>query len=127
MTRGFQNHIIVGNLGADPEMRYLPDGTAVTNFSVAVNQKRGENETTTWVRVTAWNKLAEVCNEYLEKGRPVLVQGSRMKVSHLPWPRSRCWWRASCPGTTLDRLRCSANWPTSAGATSSSSMGPSTA
>ena len=81
MTRGFQNHIIVGNLGADPEMRYLPDGTAVTNFSVAVNQKRGENETTTWVRVTAWDKLAEVCNEYLEKGRPVLVQGSRMKVS----------------------------------------------
>lgn len=81
MTRGFQNHIIVGNLGADPEMRYLPDGTAVTNFSVAVNQKRGESETMIWVRVTAWNKLAEVCNEYLEKGRPVLVQGSRMKVS----------------------------------------------
>jgi single-strand DNA-binding protein len=78
---GFQNYIILGNLGGDPEMRYLQDGTAVTNFSVAVNEKRGESETTTWVRVTTWNKLAEICNQYLSKGRAVLVQGSRMKAS----------------------------------------------
>jgi single-strand DNA-binding protein len=78
---GFQEHIIVGNLGGDPELRYLPDGTAVANFSVAVNEKRGESETVTWYRVTAWNKLAEVCNEFLARGRAVLVQGGRMKVS----------------------------------------------
>jgi single-strand DNA-binding protein len=50
---GFQETIIVGNLGGDPEMRYLPDGAAVTNFSVAVNHKQGDSETVTWYRVAA--------------------------------------------------------------------------
>jgi single-strand DNA-binding protein len=72
--------IIVGYLGRDPEMRYTPDGTAVTNFSVATSRRwnsadGGQAEETVWFRVTAWRQLAEVCNQYLSKGRPVLVEG----------------------------------------------------
>lgn len=77
----FEKVIVVGNLGNDPEMRYMPDGTAVTNFSVATNrqwtdQATGEGvEQTTWYRVSVWGRQAESCNEYLKKGRTVLVEG----------------------------------------------------
>ncbi|NOZ50793.1 MAG: single-stranded DNA-binding protein [Chloroflexi bacterium] len=76
----FQKTIIVGNLGKDPEMRYTPSGVAVTSFSVAVNRRWSDQqgqpqEKTTWFRVTAWRKLAELCNQYLSKGRMVLVEG----------------------------------------------------
>lgn len=76
----YQKTIITGNLGRDPELRYTPTGTAVTNFSVAVNRKwtdqNGEQqEKVTWFRVSAWDKLAELCNQYLAKGRLVLVEG----------------------------------------------------
>jgi len=76
----YQKLIIVGNLGRDPEMRYTPDGTPVTNFSMAVNRKwtntdGSQGEETTWFRVTAWRRLAEVCNEYLQKGSQVFVEG----------------------------------------------------
>lgn len=76
----YQKVIIVGNLGRDPEMRYTPDGTPVTDFSVATNRRwnnpdGSQNEETVWFRVTAWRKLAETCNQYLSKGRPVLVEG----------------------------------------------------
>ncbi len=72
--------IIAGNLGNDPEMRYTPDGTAVCDFSVAVNDsftnREGERvDRTIWFRVTTWRKLAETCNAYLKKGRKVLVEG----------------------------------------------------
>jgi len=61
-------------------MRYLPDGTPVTNFSVATNRKWTgsdgvSHEETTWFRITTWRRQAEVCNEFLKKGRPVLVEG----------------------------------------------------
>ncbi len=76
----FQKTIIVGNLGRDPEMRYTPSGVPVTTFSVAVNRRwtdqQGQpQEKTTWFRVTAWRKLGELCNQYLSKGRLVLVEG----------------------------------------------------
>jgi single-strand DNA-binding protein len=72
--------IIVGNLGSDPEMRYTPSGQAVTNFSVASNRKyknsAGETVTeTTWFRVSAWGRQAEVCNQFLSKGRQVMIEG----------------------------------------------------
>jgi len=72
--------IIAGNLGRDPEMRYTPNGQAVTNFSVAVNDNytnsQGEKvERTIWFRISTWGKQAEICNQYLKKGRKVLVEG----------------------------------------------------
>lgn len=76
----FHTIILVGNLGKDPEMRYTPSGQAVTNFSVAVNDgytnSQGEKvDRTIWVRVSTWGKQAEVCKQYLAKGRRVLVEG----------------------------------------------------
>ena len=71
--------IIIGNVGGDPEMRYIPSGDAVTNFSVAVNERWGSaedrKEKTTWFKVTAWRKLAEICNQYVTKGMSVYVEG----------------------------------------------------
>lgn len=81
---------IIGNLGSDPEMRYMPDGTAVSNFSVASNYRYktrdGEDrEETTWFRVNAWGRLGETSNQYLEKGRQVYVEG---RMSQREWEDS---------------------------------------
>jgi single-strand DNA-binding protein len=68
--------LIVGHLGRDPELRYTPTGSPVCNFNVAANRKRKDGEdVVTWFRVTTWGNLAENCNEYLAKGRQVLVEG----------------------------------------------------
>jgi len=77
----YQNTVVVGHLGRDPEMRYTPDGTPVTSFNIATTRKwtnaEGQpQEKTTWFRVTTWRKLAETCNQYLTKGQLVLVAGS---------------------------------------------------
>jgi single-strand DNA-binding protein len=77
----YQKVIIAGNLGKDPEMRYLPgSGDAVASFSVATNRKYTDKsgqkvEETTWFRVSVWGKQAETCNQYLKKGSKVLVEG----------------------------------------------------
>jgi single-strand DNA-binding protein len=76
----FHKVILVGNLGRDPEMRYTPGGQAVTNLSVATNRKytdsSGESrEETVWFRVSVWGRQAEATNQYLSKGRQVLVEG----------------------------------------------------
>ncbi|MEW5869289.1 MAG: single-stranded DNA-binding protein [Chloroflexota bacterium] len=72
--------IIAGNLGRDPEFRYLPSGQGVCNFSVATNrQYTGSNgeqvKETIWFRVAAWGKLGETCSQYLRRGSKVLVEG----------------------------------------------------
>ncbi len=72
--------IVVGNLGKDPEMRYTPSGQAVTNFNVATSRKYTSSdgnqvEETVWFRISTWGKTAEVCNQYLKKGKKVLVEG----------------------------------------------------
>jgi single-strand DNA-binding protein len=72
--------IIIGNLGRDPEMRYTPGGQAVTSFNVAATRTwttaGGERRSSTeWFNVVAWGNLAEICNEYLTKGRRVYVEG----------------------------------------------------
>jgi single-strand DNA-binding protein len=77
---GFQKVIITGNLGADPEMRYTANGTAVATFGVAVNRVYNDasgqkREEVTWFNVVAWQRLAETCATYLSKGREVLVEG----------------------------------------------------
>jgi single-strand DNA-binding protein len=89
----FHRVTIIGFVGGDPQMRYTPDGTPVTNFSVATRQVvskervatcpegwkdslNGKNwELTTWFRVTAWRKLAEAVNEFVAKGNQVFVEG----------------------------------------------------
>lgn len=73
--------ILVGNLTRDPEVRYIPSGTAVTELGLAVNrtwfdkQSNSRKEETTFVDVTLWGREAEVAGEYLSKGRPVLIEG----------------------------------------------------
>ncbi len=71
---------IIGNLGADPEMKYTPSGTAMATFSVAVNRTYTNpdgqaTEETDWFNVVAWNKQAESCSKFLTKGQPVYVEG----------------------------------------------------
>jgi single-strand DNA-binding protein len=72
--------ILIGNLGADPEIKYTPSGTAVANFSLATHEqwtnKDGEKgERTEWHRIVAWGRLGEICGEYLKKGSPVYIEG----------------------------------------------------
>jgi single-strand DNA-binding protein len=72
--------ILVGNLGRDPEVRYMPNGEAVCNFSIATTEnwkdKSGvKQEKTEWHNVVMYRKLAEIAGEYLKKGRPVYVEG----------------------------------------------------
>ena len=77
---GVNKVILVGNLGRDPEVRYTPGGQAVANFTIATNEswndKAGQKqERTEWHRIVAWGKQAELCGEYLSKGRQVYVEG----------------------------------------------------
>ena len=67
--------MLIGNVGQDPEMRFTPTGKPTTSFSVAVNSKYGEKETTEWVSVVTWGKTAEACNQYLGKGQQVFIEG----------------------------------------------------
>lgn len=81
MARGINKVILVGNLGADPELRYTGNGTAVCNIRLATNDayKDANNEwveKTEWHNVVAWSRLAEICNEYLRKGSQVYFEGS---------------------------------------------------
>ena len=78
---GYQQTIIIGHVGRDPELRYTKTGVAVCDFSVAVTRKWTEREggerreETTWFRVSAWRGLAETCNQYVHKGMPIMVTG----------------------------------------------------
>ncbi len=80
MARGVNKVILIGNAGADPELRYTPGGTAVSNFSIATNESwtdsSGERqERTEWHRIVVWGRLAEICNQYLRKGSKVYIEG----------------------------------------------------
>ncbi|WP_338870391.1 single-stranded DNA-binding protein [Myxococcus stipitatus] len=80
MAGGVNKVILIGNLGADPEVRFTPGGQAVANFRIATseswNDKNGQKqERTEWHRIVVWGKLAELCGEYLKKGRQCYVEG----------------------------------------------------
>ena len=81
MARGINKVILIGNLGADPEVRYSPSGAAVTNIRIATSEswrdkQTGEmNERTEWHRVVFFGKLAEISGEYLRKGSKVYIEG----------------------------------------------------
>ena len=79
--------MIIGNVGSDPEMRYTPNGAAVTSFSVATNYRYTtadgqQNDETQWFRVSAWNKQAETLNQYVVKGMKIFIEG---RVSSNAW------------------------------------------
>lgn len=72
--------LLIGNLGRDPEIRYTPEGTPVANFSIATSEnwtdKSGtRQEHTEWHNIVAWNRLADLCQKYLTKGRQVYIEG----------------------------------------------------
>jgi single-strand DNA-binding protein len=73
--------MLIGNLGRDPELSYTPSGKAIAKFSLAVSRRRREAESgeqreeTQWFNVVAWERLAETCNNYLQKGSKVYIEG----------------------------------------------------
>lgn len=80
----FNKVILVGNLGRDPELRYTAQGTPVCSFSMATNERRKDRngemqDHTTWFKVVLWNRQAETASQYLQKGRPVYIEG-RLRV-----------------------------------------------
>jgi single-strand DNA-binding protein len=79
--------MLIGNLGRDPEIRYTQDGASVANFSIATTEKwKGKDgqqqESTEWHNIVAWNKLADVCKNYLFKGSQVFIEG---KIKTRTW------------------------------------------
>jgi single-strand DNA-binding protein len=101
----YQRIVIIGRLGRDPEMRYTAQGTPVTNFSVATDRvwtdPNGQRqERTVWFRVSAWRRLAETCNQYLSKGRLVMVEGELQEPT--PYQGRDGEWRASLEITARD-------------------------
>ena len=80
MARGLNKVMVIGNLGRDPEMRYMPSGRPVTSFSVATtrswtNADGERREETEWFNVVTWGNLAEICKQYLCKGQQVYIEG----------------------------------------------------
>lgn len=71
--------ILIGRLTHDPELRYTPNGQPVANFSLAVDRKMSKNDETDFIPVVAWRRLAEICNEFLHKGKLVAIEG-RLQV-----------------------------------------------
>jgi single-strand DNA-binding protein len=85
MARGINKVILIGHLGSDPEVRYTANGTAVAKFTVAttesyVDKDGNRQEQTEWHRIVAWRKLAEICGQYLAKGKQVYIEG-RLKTN----------------------------------------------
>lgn len=80
MARGLNKVMLIGHLGNDPEMRVTPSGHSVANFTLATNEsfkdQSGEmKERTEWHKIVVWGKLAEICKQYLKKGKQVYVEG----------------------------------------------------
>lgn len=86
---GWSQTIIVGNVGRDPEMRYLQSGAGVCSFTVAVSRRwtdrtsQEQREETTWYRISAWRQLAETANQYVRKGMQVMVIGQVKASAYL--------------------------------------------
>lgn len=87
MARGINKVILVGNVGQDPELRYTGSGTAVCNLRLATSESYKDAsgewvERTEWHSVVAWARLAEICNEYLQKGSQIYIEGSLQTRSY---------------------------------------------
>ena len=77
---GVNKVILLGNLGRDPEIRYTPNGLAVATFTLATTERIKDEDRTEWHRLVAFGRLAEICNEYLNKGKQIYVEG-RLQTS----------------------------------------------
>ncbi len=80
MSGSINKAILIGNLGADPELKYMPNGDAVVNFRIATTESYKDKEgsqqkKTEWHRIVAFRRLAEICGEYLKKGKQVYIEG----------------------------------------------------
>ena len=80
MSRSLNKVQLIGNLGKDPELKYTPSGVAVATFSIATSESwkdtdGNQQEKTEWHNIVAWRKLAEICGEYLKKGKKVYLEG----------------------------------------------------
>ena len=95
----FNKVILVGNLTRDPELRYTPQGTAVCDLGLAVNQKHKDREETLFIDTTVWDRTAENCVKFLKKGSPVLVEG-RLQEDQ---------WEDKETGKTRSKMRVQAN------------------
>ena len=97
---GWEQTIIVGNVGRDPELRYTASGIAVCDFSVAVTRRYGRDETgnqrekTNWYRVTCWRQQAEIATQYVHKGMQIMVVGTVEASAYLD--------RSGQPASSLD-------------------------
>ncbi len=97
--------IIAGNLGKEPELRYLPSGQAVCNFNVATSRQYtgsdgAQVKETIWFRISTWGKQAETCNTYLHKGSKVLVEGRLVPDQKTGGPR--VWQGQNGPGASYE-------------------------
>jgi single-strand DNA-binding protein len=84
----YQKVTLAGYIGSSAELRYTPQGTPVSNFSVAADSGWGDSKVTTWFRVTIWGKLAESLSQYLTKGKLVLVEGELKPDPETGGPRT---------------------------------------
>jgi len=95
MARGLNKVMVIGNVGRDPEMRFIPSGKPVTSFSVATTRSwtnsDGERcEETEWFNVVAWGNLAEICKQHIRKGQQVYVEGRLQTRSWEDQEGKRC-------------------------------------
>jgi len=110
MARGVNKVILVGNLGADPELRQLPNGGAVCNLSIATTEQWTDKasgqkqERTEWHRVTLFNRLAEVAGEYLAKGGQVYIEGSLRTDKYQDKQTGQDRWSTSIIGQNMQLL-----------------------
>ncbi len=77
----FERIILIGRLGSNPEVRTTKDGQQVANFGVAVNRKKGDQQTTTWYRVACWGRNADLAQRYLKSGSRILLEGSGLHAN----------------------------------------------
>jgi single-strand DNA-binding protein len=108
MAGSLNKVILIGNVGRDPEMRYLQSGEPVTTFSLATNRRWNgadgqPREETEWHNIVAWRKLAEQCNEYLTKGRKVYIEG-RLQTRSWDGPDGQKRYRTEVVANTMMML-----------------------
>ena len=101
---GYNKCVFVGNLGRDPELRVIPSGKWVCEFSLAINERK--DQPPTWIDIVAWEKTAELCHKFLTKGKQVLVEGRLQNET----------WNDKTTGEKRHRTRIVANQVTFLGA-----------